>query len=155
MFFKHTWFLHEWDIGQKLIKDTDYFLKNLPSLSKLRGDVVLCTVDVAGLYPNIPHEEGLPALRKRLDNWKEKYISSDMLCNLPKVAPKSNIIKFCRKVFKQKRRTVIGTNLYLHIVISSWQNWKKEFLGKQNWKLIYSGSILMIHFSFGNMEKRN
>ena len=119
-------------MGRKLIKDTDYFLKNLPSLSKLRSDVVLCTVDVAGLYPNIPHEEGLPALRKRLDNWKEKYISSDMLCNLPKVAPKSNIIKFCRKVFKQKRRTVIGTNLYLHIVISSWQNWKKEFLGKQN-----------------------
>ena len=119
-------------MGRKLIKDTDYFLKNLPSLPKLRSDVVLCTVDVAGLYPNIPHEEGLPALRKRLDNWKEKYISSDMLCNLPKVAPKSNIIKFCRKVFKQKRRTVIGTNLYLHIVISSWQNWKKEFLGKQN-----------------------
>ena len=32
-----------------------------------------------------------------------------MLCDLPKVSPKSNIIKFCRKVFKQKRRTVIGT----------------------------------------------
>ena len=31
-----------------------------------------------------------------------------MLCDLPKVAPKSNIIKCCRKVFK-KRRTVIGT----------------------------------------------
>ena len=92
-----------------MIKDTDYFLKNLLSLSKLRSDVVLCTVDVAGLYPNIPHEEGLPALRKRLDNWKEKYISYDILCDLPKVSPKSNIIKFCRKVFKQKRRTVIGT----------------------------------------------
>ena len=84
-------------------------MKNLQSLSKLRSDVVLCTVDVAGLYPNIPHEEGLSALRKRLDNWKEKYISYDMLCDLPKVSPKSNIIKFCRKVFKQKRRTVIGT----------------------------------------------
>ena len=96
-------------MGRKLIKDTDYFLKNLPSLSKLRSDVILCTVDAAGLYPNIPHEEGLSALRKRLDNWKEKYISYDILCDLPKVSPKSNIIKFCRKVFKQKRRTVIGT----------------------------------------------
>ena len=96
-------------MGRKLIKDTDYFLKNLQSLSKLRSDVILCTVDAAGLYPNIPHEEGLSALRKRLDNWKEKYISYDILCDLPKVSPKSNIIKFCRKVFKQKRRTVIGT----------------------------------------------
>ena len=39
-------------------------------------------VDVAGLYPNIPHEEDLPALRKRLDNRMEKYISSDTLCDL-------------------------------------------------------------------------
>ena len=30
--------------------------------------MTLCTVDVVGLYPSIPHEGGLFALRKRLDN---------------------------------------------------------------------------------------
>ena len=53
------------------IKDTNDFLNKLRSLPKLPSDIILCTVDVVGLYPNIPHEEGLSALRKRLDNRKE------------------------------------------------------------------------------------
>ena len=50
------------------IKDTNDFLKKLRSLQNLPDDVLLCTVDVVGLYPNIPHDEGLPALRKRLQS---------------------------------------------------------------------------------------
>ena len=59
------------------IKDTNDFLNKLRSLPKLPDNIILCTVDVVGLYPNIPHEEGLSALMKRLDNRMEKYISSD------------------------------------------------------------------------------
>ena len=54
-------------------------------------------VDVVGLYPNIPHKEGLSALRKRLDNRMEKYISSDTLCDLAEVVLKNNIFKFGKK----------------------------------------------------------
>ena len=68
----------------KSCMDTNHFLNKLRSLPKL-PDIILCTVDVVGLYPNIPHEEGLSALRKRLDNQMEKYISSDTLCDLAKV----------------------------------------------------------------------
>ena len=49
------------------IKDTNDFLKKLRSLPNLPDDIILCTVDVVGLYPNIPHDEGLSSLRKRLD----------------------------------------------------------------------------------------
>ena len=49
------------------IKDTNDFLKKLRYLPNLHDDIILCTVDVVGLYPNIPHDEGVPALRKRLD----------------------------------------------------------------------------------------
>ena len=62
---------------------------------------------VVGLYPNIPHEEGRSALRKRLVNRKEKYISTDTLCDLAEV--KNNIFKFSKKIFKQKRGVAIGT----------------------------------------------
>ena len=61
------------------IKDTNDLLNKLRSLPKLPENIILCTVDVVGLYPNIPHEEGLSALRKQLDNRMEKYISSDTL----------------------------------------------------------------------------
>ena len=54
------------------IKDTNEFLKKLCSLPKLTDGIILCTMDVVGLYTNIPHEEGLSALRKRLETQKEK-----------------------------------------------------------------------------------
>ena len=49
------------------IKDTNHFLSKLESLGKLRQGVILCTIDVAGLYPNIPHSEGLNFLRRFLE----------------------------------------------------------------------------------------
>ena len=91
------------------IKDTNDFLNKLRSLPKLPDNIILCTVDVVGLYPNIPHEEGLSALRKRLDNRMEKYISSDTLCDLAEVVLKNNFLKFCKKTLKKKRGTAIGT----------------------------------------------
>ena len=48
------------------IKDTNQFLKKPCSLPKLPDGIILCTMDVVGLYPNIPHGEGLSALRKRI-----------------------------------------------------------------------------------------
>ena len=50
------------------IKDTKEFLKNLRSLPKFPDRIILCTMDVVGLYANILQEEGLPALRKRLES---------------------------------------------------------------------------------------
>ena len=50
------------------IKDTNEFLKKFCSLSKFLDRIILCTMDVVGLYSNIPHAEGLSALRKRLES---------------------------------------------------------------------------------------
>ena len=50
------------------IKDTNEFLKKLRSVPKFPGRIILCTMDVVGLYANILHEEGLSALRKRLES---------------------------------------------------------------------------------------
>ena len=96
-------------VVKSYIKDTNDFLNKLRSLPKLPSNIILCTVDVVGLHPNIPHEEGLSALRKRLDNRMEKYISSDTLCDLAEVVLKNNIFKFGKKTLKQKRGTAIGT----------------------------------------------
>ena len=51
---------------ESYIKDTNHFLKNLQELGSLPKNVILCTIDVVGLYPNIPHEEGLVLIRKNL-----------------------------------------------------------------------------------------
>ena len=60
-------------------------------------------VDIVGLHPNIPHKEGLSALRKQLDNRMKKYISSATLCDLAEVVLKNNIFKSGKKNIKAKK----------------------------------------------------
>ena len=48
------------------IKDTNDFLRRVASFHPLPDDIILCTIYIAGLYPNIPHDEGFIALRKSL-----------------------------------------------------------------------------------------
>ena len=59
--------------------------------------------NVVELYPNIPHREGLSAVRKRLDNRMAKYSTSDTLCDLAEILLKNNIFKFGKKHIKAKK----------------------------------------------------
>ena len=73
------------------IKDTNEFLKYFRSLPKLPDGIILCTMNVVGLHPNIPHQEGLSALRKRLETRKEKYISIGTIIDSAELVLKINI----------------------------------------------------------------
>ena len=137
------------------INDTNDSLNKLRSLPKLLGNIILCMVDVFGLYPNIPYEKGLPALMKRLNKRMEKYISSDILCDLAEVVLKNNSFKFGEKTLNQKEGLQVEQNLRLVIVFCLWQNWKRKFLEKQNLNRICGGGILTIYLSFGSMDKKN
>ena len=88
------------------IKDTNDFLKELRSLTNLPDDSLLCTVDVVGLYPNILHDEGLSALRKRLDERDLKYVSTDTLSEFAELVLKNNIFNFNEKNFETKKRYI-------------------------------------------------
>ena len=57
---------------ESYIKDTNHFLKRLKELGSLPKNATLCTIDVVGLYPNIPHEEDLASIRKHLNNRENK-----------------------------------------------------------------------------------
>ena len=137
------------------INDTNDSLNKLRSLPKLLGNIILCMVDVFGLYPNIPYEKGLPALMKRLNKRMEKCISSDILCDLAEVVLKNNSFKFGEKTLNQKEGLQVEQNLRLVIVFCLWQNWKRKFLEKQNLNRICGGGMLMIYLSFGSMDKKN
>ena len=82
------------------IKDTNDFLKKLRSLTNLPSNGLLCTMHVVGLYPNIPHDEGLSALRKRLNERNKKDVSTDNLGELAELILKNNIFNFNEKTLK-------------------------------------------------------
>ena len=81
--------------AKSYIKDSNDFLKKLRSLPNLPDDIILCTVDVAGLYPNIPYAEDLSTLRKRLDLRLEKDVTTSTLVELAELVLKNNV--FSRK----------------------------------------------------------
>ena len=93
------------------IEDTNYFLRKIASLPPLPDDIILCTIDVVGLYPNIPHDEGLIALRKSLESREDKTISTDSLMDLAECVLKNNIFEHNLSFFKQLRGTAIGTKM--------------------------------------------
>ena len=73
-----------WEV-KSYIKDTNDILKKLRSLRNLHDDITLCTADVAGLYPNISHDEDLSILLKRLDLRQEKDATTSTLVGLAEV----------------------------------------------------------------------
>ena len=87
---------HPKPIAQKIKsynKDTNDFFHKLDALPSLPEDIILCTMDVVGLYPNIPHENGLVAMQKALDAREDKTISTDSLIELAECVLKNNIFE--------------------------------------------------------------
>ena len=85
---------HLQPIAQKVnsfLKDTNHFLRKIKSLGQLPKGAILCTIDVVGLCPNIPYEEGLASLRKFLDVRTEKKMTTEILLELAEIVSKNNI----------------------------------------------------------------
>ena len=111
--------------GRPVISSCGYYTENISSfldyhlqplaqkvtarLGKLPQGAILCTVDVVGLYPNLPHSEGLTSLRRVLELRDNKQISSDTLAELAEIVLKNNIFQFDEKTFEEVGGIAIGT----------------------------------------------
>ena len=84
-------------------------MKKVKELGQLPEGTILCTIDVVGLYPNIPHDEGLAFLKDFLDSRVDKQVTTDTLIELTELVLKNNIFEFSDKTYKQIRGTAIGT----------------------------------------------
>ena len=101
-------------IAQKVkscIKGTIDSLRKLDTLPSLPEDIILCKIAVVGLYPNIPHEDGLVGMRKALDARDDKTVSTDSLIELAECVLKNNIFEYNTSFYKQLRGTAIGTTM--------------------------------------------
>ena len=92
-------------------------------------DVILCTIDVVGLYPNIPHDERLIAMRKTLDLRKDKRISTESLIVLAESVLKNNIFEHNLSFYKQLRGTAIGSKMAPPYAIIILRDLEEGFFG--------------------------
>ena len=134
------------------IKDTNHFLRKIKELGQLPEGTILCTIDVVGLYPNIPHDEGLAFLKDFLDSRADKQVTTDTLIELAELVLKNNIFEFSDKTYKQIRGTTIVTKFAPPYAILFMAALEENIL-KSKRNQMFGGDILMIYFLFGNMVK--
>ena len=93
------------------IQDTPDLLRKLEGLKshKFKGGTFPVSIDVVGLYPNIPHEEGLDALRDALETREDKTVPTDLLVEIMRDVLTNNIFEFRKKKFIQLIGTAIVT----------------------------------------------
>ena len=53
--------------AKSFIKDTGDFLNKLKELDSVPENALLVTAEVVGLYPSMPHQDGLDALSIKLE----------------------------------------------------------------------------------------
>jgi hypothetical protein len=67
------------------------------------------SIDVVGLYSNIPNEEGLECFKEALDTRKEKTVPTNLLVTLLRLVLIWNIFEFDKNMFLQLTGTAMGT----------------------------------------------
>ena len=71
----------------------------------------MVTADVAGLYPSIPHDIGLEALRRTLDDWVNKKIGTEDLFEIVEFVLKNNCFEFNGNVKQLRSTFMVKKNL--------------------------------------------
>ena len=95
--------------GESYIRVTEDFLAKLKAAGEVPKGAILVTADVVGLYPSIPHSEGLDILKKQYENYPNKKVSTDDIVKMADFLLKNNLFEFDSKFYKQISITVIGT----------------------------------------------
>ena len=92
-----------------ILEDTRDFVNRIQDLSDLPESSILVSFDVVGLYPHIPHEEGIKTIAEYLETREDKTVSTKSLCDLASIVLKENYFELSSKIYHQKLGTAIGT----------------------------------------------
>ena len=129
------WFLQPFTTTlPSYIRDMTTSINRLRRLPLLLPETLLVKLDVASLYTNIPHEEGITACKKFLDLQDPLVPSTADLCHLVRLILTMNSFSFNGNYYLQIHVTAMGTlmppsfaNLFLGKL-------EREFLLTQNTK---------------------
>ena len=107
---------HAKDLVKKIpsyLQDTPDFLRHLETLnqSPIPAGAFPVSIDVVGLYSNIPHEEGIKCMEDALNLRSDQTVSTLFLISLLSQVLKFNIFEFNLILFIQKIGTAMGTRL--------------------------------------------
>ena len=73
---------------------------------------------MVGLYPHIPHEEGVEIMRRFLDKREDQSVSSESLCKPANIVLKHNYFELGKDFYQQILGTAIGTKFAPNIFMT-------------------------------------
>ena len=95
--------------GKTYLRDTNDFLCKIKSLGPIPKHAILVTADVVGLYPSIPHSDGLNALKYALNKRKHKDVPTSILIDMADFVLTNNFFEFDSEFYQQISGTAMGT----------------------------------------------
>ena len=141
--------------SKSYIKDTSDFSRKLKELGEVLENAILVTADVVGLYPGIPHSDGLEALSVKLEERVDKSIATEDLLQMAKFVLKNNFFEFNSKIKQQVSGTAIGMKFappYAGIFMDKFET---EFLAMQLFKpRVWLRYIDDIFFMWTHVEEK-
>ena len=140
--------------GKSYVKVTGDFLEKIKSLRRIPEDAFLVTVDVVGLYPSIPHDVGLKALYKKLEERSDKKVPSADLVDMAEFVLKKNFFEFYSKVKQQISGIAIGTKSAPPYACIFMDKAEIDFLEKQAVKPLVWLRYTDIFFIWNESEKK-
>ena len=84
-------------------------MKKVNNLVSIPENAILVTADGVGLYPGMPHEVGLRALREALDKRDKKTIPTEELLTMAEFMLKNNYFEFGTNTKQQISGTAVRT----------------------------------------------
>jgi len=97
------------------LEDTPHLLRCFAELQTqyeyIPSDVIPVTLDVVGLYTNIPSDEGIAKFRAALDTRENQSVSTEFLITLLTLILKCNVFEFDGSLYIQEWGTAMGTHV--------------------------------------------
>ena len=93
--------------AKSYIKGSGDFIKKIKELQSIPNSAILVISNLVALYPGIPHEAGLKALKNALYNRENRSISTEDLIKIACFVLQSNYFEF-NGIVKQISGTAIG-----------------------------------------------
>ena len=90
------------------VKDTTGFIKKIEAIDHVSDDFYLVSLDVRSLYTNIPHKEGIEAVKQKLKKSKPSISIKVILTFLKLILTPNNFV-FNGINYLQKKRCAMGT----------------------------------------------
>ena len=140
--------------GDSYIKDTGDFLNKIKNINAIPENAILVTADVVGLYPSIPHQAGLEALREALEKRKTHKVPTSKLIKIAEFVLKNNYFQFSDKVYQQISGTAIDTKFAPPYACIFMDQVESKFLQTQKFQpLVWFRYIDDIFFIWTHVKK--